>query len=78
MRQMSGREVEPLARARERYETRPRRADERRSEVNERVRGELAKLLGTPVDEHYSIQRDPGWIVRPSTTCSGGARGGAG
>jgi hypothetical protein len=53
----------PLAQAWERYETRRRRADERRSEVSERVPWELAKLIGTPVDEHFN-RVGPG--MRPS------------
>ena len=58
----------------ERYETRFRWAHELRSEANERFPG--ANLLGTPIDERCSIERDRGWVVRPATTRSIGTRGG--
>ena len=74
---MTQRDTEHRARAWERYETRRRWADERRSEANQRFLWERANLLGTPVDVRCSIERDRGWVVRPSTTCSVGARGGA-
>jgi hypothetical protein len=71
---MARRDMKPRARARvlERYETRCRWADLRRSEANERFPG--ANLLGTPIDERCSIDRDR--VVRPTTTRSIGTRGG--
>ena len=73
---MAKRDTKLRARARvwERYETRCRWADLRRSEANERFPG--ANLLGTPIDERCSIERDRGWVVRPATTRSIGTRDG--
>ncbi len=74
---MSKRDMKPRAPARvwERYETRRRWAHELQSEANERFPG--ANLLGTPIDQRSSIERDRGWVVRPRTTRSVGTRGGA-
>ena len=63
------------ARVWERYETRCRWADLRRSEASERFPG--ANLLRAPIDERCSIERDRGWFVRPPTTRSIGTGGGA-
>lgn len=73
-RHMAKRDMKPRARVWERYETKCRWADERRSEANERFPG--ANLLGTPIDERCSIEGDRGWVVRPATTRSIGTRGG--
>lgn len=69
---MAKRDTMPRARAQvwERYETGCRWASLRRSEANERFPG--ANLLGTPIDERCSIERDRGW---PPTTRSIGTRG---